>query len=135
MTIRKMVTLRHAHLPRILTNCIFSLLSCCSLSTAGVVNPTARAADKHPGLVCCGWKGTYFSPPSLSLYFSLLQIFFQKKKKKQKAKGDHNKINAWNFSHTKISDIREQLKDPESCYIHAWAVIFLFLYKAKPRAE
>lgn len=83
------------------------------------------------------WLERYIFLPSfsLSLYFSLLQIFFQKKKKKQKAKGDHNKINAWNFSHTKISDIREQLKDPESCYIHAWAVIFLFLYKAKPRAE
>lgn len=48
MTIRKMVTLRLTHLPSILTNCIFSLLSCCSLSPAGAVNPTVSTEDKHP---------------------------------------------------------------------------------------
>lgn len=84
MTIRKMVTLGHAHLPSILTNCICSLLSCCSLSTAGAVSPTASTPDKQPGLVGCGWKGTYFSLPTPPPLF-FLQIFFQKKKK-EKAK-------------------------------------------------
>lgn len=52
MTIRKMVTLRHAHLPSILMNCILSLMPCCSLSAAGLVNPTVRTVSKHLGLVC-----------------------------------------------------------------------------------
>lgn len=76
MTIRKMVTLRHAHLPSVLMNCILSLLSCCSLSTAGVVNPKARTMGKHLELVSCGWKGTY-----LSLFFPFK--YFSKRKKEE----------------------------------------------------
>lgn len=86
MTIRKMVTLGHAHLPSILTSCICSLLSCCSLSTAGAVSPTASAADKQPGLVGCGWKGTYFSLPTPPPLFFFK--YFSKRKKRRKQKDD-----------------------------------------------
>lgn len=111
MAIRKMVTLRHAHLPRVLMNCILSVPSPCSLSTAGVVNPTIRAAGEHLGLVCSAGKGTYFS------LFWVLQIFFQKKKKKekQKAEGGYNKINAWQVTQSKIFDIQKQFRDSKSC--------------------
>lgn len=135
MTIRKMVTLRLAHLPSILMNCIFSLLSCCSLSPAGVVNPPVSTAGKHPRLVCCGWK--VHIPPPPSSFFKYFSKTKKKKKKsrKQKAGDNHNKVNAWHFTQTKIFDIQEQLKDPETRYIHVWARIFLFLSKAKPRSE
>ena len=74
-TIRKMVTLRHAHLPSVLMNRILSP-SPCSLLTAGLVNRTVRAAGRHLGPVCGGWRGTCFS------LFFVPQVFFQKKKNK-----------------------------------------------------
>lgn len=76
ITIRKMVTLRHAHLPRVLMNGILSPVSLQPINSWGCQS-NGRAADKYLGLVCSGWKGTYFSP---SFFF---HIFFQKKKKSE----------------------------------------------------
>lgn len=59
MTIRKMVTLRHAHLPSTLMNCILSLLYCCNLSTAGVVNPRAGAGCRQTPRASLLWLERY----------------------------------------------------------------------------
>lgn len=88
MTIRKMVTLRHAHLPRVLMNCILSLLSFLQPINSWGCQSNCEGCQQTPraGL---RWMERYIF---LSLFCSL-NVF--PKEKNQKAEDDHNKINAW----------------------------------------
>lgn len=98
MTIRKMVTLRHAHLPSILMNCILSLLYCCSLATAGVVNPTAGEGCRQIPRASLLWLERY-----VVLFFFPSNIC--PTEEKQEAEDDHIKINAWQVTQSKLFDI------------------------------
>lgn len=132
MTIRKMVTLRHAHLPRILTNWIFSLLSCCSLSTAVGCQSHSKHCRRTPRASWLWLERYIFLPPHTpSAYFFFR--YFSKRKKNQKAKDDHNKINDWHFTQTKIFDIQEQLKDPKSCLHSRLSHDFSFSFQSETK--
>lgn len=94
MTIRKMATLRHAHLPSVLTNCLLSPVLPQPIDSWDCQSDGNGCRQAHTASL--SWLERH-----IFLSFFFCKYFFPKEEKKQKAKDSHNKINAWRFTQSK----------------------------------